>query len=451
MNLEQYVKKKYGAVKPYWFIEEVGLMQNAERVRTVKDIKDYLSGEHNIKNRPKFVYNGEIIEPRRIVINMAKTIISFKSQYLLKNPVTMIGEESMVSKLNHASKLSRYDDKNNKIMTQLVQYGQVAEYVFIDNKGRINSKIIDSENGTPIWNQNNELIGFIESYIFDGITYWYVYDDKTVTEYTNEGGEPHYIGTYISLSGLPIVYKTTDVLDDTSGRSELLDWIPILDNMEDTISKYSDAFYKFMNPIPVVTGQQLRDAIPQEVVGGGINLDDGADFKFESTNLDYNSFRELYGKLNQTLLDVSNTPAVSMNKTDISNLSEVSIKMLFQMADTSAGEYETYMRNGMYQRYEKMARLMRYVGEGSISDDELISLEFKFQYNTPSNNKEVMENLKVQHEMGAISRETIIEQSPYVSDVPLELERLAREGQNSKVEDFSKVSGRVSVSEEETL
>jgi len=451
MNLQQYVKQKYGAVKPFWFIGEVGIYNNAERVQEVKAIKEYLSGEHKINNRPVFKYNGELVEPRRIVINMAKTIISFKSQYLLKNPITMIGDEEMIAKFGHASKLSRYDDKNTRILSQLIQYGQVAEYVFIDNKGRINSKIIDSENGTPIWNQNNELIGFIETYVFDGITYWYVYDENTVTEFTNEGGEPKHVATHISLSGLPIVYKTDNVLVETSGRSELLDWIPILDNMEDILSKYSDSFYKFSNPIPVVIGQQLRDSIPQEVVGGGIQLDDGADFKFEGINLDFNTFRELYKTLNQTLLDVSNTPAVSMNKTDISNLSEVSIKMLFSLADTSAGVYEDYLKVGLNQRYEKMARLMRYVGEGTISDELLISLEFKFQYNTPSNNKEVMENLKVQHEMGAISRETIIEQSPYVSDVVLEIERLEAEKPKDVVKESSKVETEVRVSEDGTM
>ncbi|MGG2111066.1 phage portal protein [Lysinibacillus pakistanensis] len=424
MNLQDYVRQMYGTNKPFWFVEEQSIYNNADRVREVQEIKHYLSGEHKIKQRPYFKYNGELIEPRRVVINMAKTIIHFKSQYLLKNPMTLIGNEEMISRFTDINKVAKYDDKNTKILTQLIKYGQVAEYVFIDANGDINSKIIDSENGTPIWNNNGELIGFIESYVYNGITYWFVYDENTVNEYTNEGGAPKHVATHISISGLPIVYKTDNELVETSGHSELLDWIGILDNMEDILSKYSDAFYKFMNPIPVVTGQQLRDAIPQEVVGGGITLDDGADFKFEQTNLDFNTFRELYKTLNQTLLDVSNTPAVSMNKTDVSNLSEVSIKMLFSLADTSAGLYETYMKYGLVERYIRIAKLLKYVRGGRISREQLITLDFKFQYNTPSNNKEVMENLKRQREMGAISVESIIEQSPYTSDIPLEKQRL---------------------------
>lgn len=91
--------------------------------------------------------------------------------------------------------------------------------------------------------------------------------------------------------------------------------------------------------------------------------------------------------LMQTLLDVSSTPAVSMNKTDISNLSEVSIKLLFSLADTQAGVNETYLREGFYQRWEKVQRLLKYKGI-TISDSEMISLEFNFHYNTPSNHKD---------------------------------------------------------------
>lgn len=123
---------------------------------------------------------------------------------------------------------------NARILSQLIRYGQVAEYVFVDGKGRINSKIIDSENGTPIYNQNNDLIGFIESYVFDGITYWYVYDDKNVHEYTNEGGKLKHVATHISLSGLREVK-----LDDMT-----------VSNFSDSLQQRIDALLKRIRQMP---------------------------------------------------------------------------------------------------------------------------------------------------------------------------------------------------------
>ncbi|MFT9819406.1 phage portal protein [Lysinibacillus sp. NPDC056185] len=424
MNLEQYVNAKYKG-KSTWFIEETTSYENQERVLNVSSIKDYLNGEHEILKRPNYIYNGEVVEPRRIVIQMAKTILNFKAQYLLKNPVNLIGDESMVKEFNKVNKLGRFDDINVQILLQLLKFGEVSEYLYIDGNGRIQSKLIAADNGVPVYNNYNEMIAFIEHYTFDGITYYNLYTDVSVKEWSNEGGKTiTKIGERPSLSGLPIHYKTLHELSDRIGKSELDDYQNILDNMEDMLSKYTDSMYKFLNPIPVVTGQQLTNgSIPKEIVGAGLTLDDGSDFKLVNGQLDSKSFDLVYKTLMQTLLDVSSTPAVSMNKTDISNLSEVSIKLLFSLADTQAGVNETYLRDGFYQRWEKVQHLLKYKGI-VIEDEELISLEFNFVYNTPSNHKEILDNMKTQFDMNALSLETIVEQSPYVNNKLRELSRL---------------------------
>lgn len=425
MNLERYKKVKYNN-KHDWFIEEVAAYENQARLVDTNEIKHYLDGQHKILERNNFKYNGQVIEPRRIVINLAKTILNFKTQYLLKNPVNLIGDESMIKEFQKVNKLGRFDDKNEKILNRLLKFGQVAEYVFINTKGKIDSKLINADAGTPVFNRNGEMIAFIEHYTFDGITYYTVYTDDSVEEWDDEGGEVTFKQSHINLSGLPILYKTEDEFSNTQGRSELKDYMGILDNMEDTLSKFVDSMYKFMNPIPVAIGQQLKDSLPQEIVGGGINLDDGADFKLVSNDLDSKSFELVYKTLTQTLLDVSSTPAVSMNKTDISNLSEVSIKLLFSLADTSAGTNENYLINGFMERWERVVKLLAYQGI-VIGEDDFLTLDFKFIYNTPANHTEIINNMKTQHDMGAISVETILEQSPYIKDSILELERLKGE------------------------
>lgn len=422
MDLQQYVAIKHKN-KPTWFIDEINSFENQDRINEVFEIRKYLDGQHKILNRPNYKYNGEVVEPRRIVINLAKTILNFKTQYLLKHPVSMIGNEQMINEFKKVNKLGKFDDKNEKILNKVLKYGQVAEYLFINRKGNIDSKLIDSDNGTPVFNQYGEMIAFIEHYVFDGITYYTVYTDSYVQEWNNEGGQLKLIASYPNLSGLPVLYKSEDEFSDTRGRSELKDWINILDNMEDVISKYTDSMYKFMNPIPVAIGQQLKDSLPSDIVGGGLNLDDGADFKLVSNQLDSDSFEIVWKTLYNMLLDVSSTPAVSMNKTDISNLSEVSIRLLFSLADSSAGVYENYLINGFYDRWEKVIKLLKYKGI-TISYDDFATLEFKFDYNVPSNHKEILDNMKTQYEMNAISVETILENSPYIADVSRELKRL---------------------------
>jgi hypothetical protein len=196
------------------------------------------------------------------------------------------------------------------------------------------------------------------------------------------------------------VYKNQNELDDCFGRSDLEDFVGILDNMEDLISKYTDSFYKYHNPIPVVIGQQLKgEGINPNVVGGGLNIDDGADFKMVSNQLDYKSFETIYKTLKQALLDISHTPAVSLNSQDVSNLSEVSIKLLFSLADIKAGLNEKYMREGMSERFNKIRRMLE-LKSIKINDDDYNSLDVVFQYARPQNEKDIIDNLKVLREVG---------------------------------------------------
>lgn len=425
MNLENYIKVKHKN-NPTWFLEEINSYDNQARLQETLEKKRYLDGQHKILQRDSFRYNGQVIEPRKIVIQLAKTILNFQTQYLLKNSVNLNGAESMIDEFLKVNKLGRFDDKNIKILSKLIRFGQVSEYLYINDKGQIDSKIIDSEDGTPVFNQYGEMIAFIEHYVFDGITYYTVYTDKTVQEWSNVGGEVKLIAQFVNLSGLPILYKTENEFSNTEGRSELDDYIGILDNMEDVLSKYVDSMYKFMNPIPVAIGQQLKDSLPSDIVGGGLNLDDGADFKMVTNQLDSKSFELVYKTLLQALLDVSSTPAVSMNKTDVSNLSEVSIKLLFSLADTKAGVNESYLKQGFYERWEKVCKLLEYKGI-HISDEDFATLEFNFQYNTPSNHAEIIDNMSKQHTMGALSIETILEKSPYVNDVVQEMSRISEQ------------------------
>lgn len=425
-KLQEYIKSKYDNASD-WFIEEVKSISNQQRVLDVMSKKEYLNGSHKIKQRTSYKYNGKEFTPRRIVLQYAKTLLSFQQNYLLGNPITFTGNEKVVSEYLKVNKKGKYDRLNQKILDKVLKYGQVAEYVYIDN-GVIKSKLIDSSEGYPVYDHENHLIAFIEAYANDGIEYYTVFTDKYVDKYDNEGGTLRLVDRKVSLSGLPIVYHNDNELSDVEGRSELDDWIEILDSMEDLISKCTDSFYKFIDPIFVTKGQTLKgESLPSEVIGKGINLDDGADADFVSNKLDYKSFETIYKTLLQALLDTSSTPAVSMNKTDVSNLSEVSIRLLFSLANVKAGLNEQYIREGIEQRNEKVRKLLSLQGV-TFDDESFDTLDFVFHYNMPSNDKETIENLEKLEGMGAISLETILAKNPYVNDVASELKRLSEMG-----------------------
>ncbi|MFP3356748.1 phage portal protein [Planococcus sp. SIMBA_143] len=433
MNLEQYVKVKHDN-NAHWFIEEINTVANQQRLMNVESKKDYLMGNHKIKDLPSFMYNGKLVTPRKIVLQTAKTLLQFHAQFLLKNDVQLTGKEKMIEELNKVNKLGKYNAKNLKILSNLLKFGSCVEYVYVDKKGYINSKVIPADEGTPIYNHHNDLIAFVQSYVFDGISYYTLYEEDVVKEFNNEGGEMKLTGQYANLSGLPIHYHTHNEYSEIEGYSVLDDFIGILDNMELLLSKTTDATYTHFQGIPVITGQRLTTGgIPKDIIGGGLVLDDGSTFDFKSNDLDIKAFESLYNQLNQSLLDVSATPAVSMNKSDISNLSEVSIRLLFSLAEVKASENEGYMREGMMERYDKVRKLLSYRGV-TISDDDYASLDLLFKYNQPSNESERIKDLKELRAMNAISMESMLEHSPYTTDTMQEMERIKAEEDSNPVE-----------------
>lgn len=426
MKLEQYIQEKYDGER-YWFVEEVQSIANQQRIQDIFDKKDYLNGKHKILSRSGYKYNGKEFNPRKIVLQYAKTLLNFQKSYLLQNPLTLTGKDEVVGEYQKINRKGKYNRINIKILDKVLKYGSVAEYLYMD-KGMIKSKLIDPSEGYPVYDHENNLIAFIEAYMSDAIEYYVVYKDDVVESYNNKGGEIRLVEQHTNLSGLPIIYHNENELSDTDGRSELDDWIGILDNMEDLISKYTDSFYKFIDPILVTVGQQLKgEALPSEVIGKGISLDDGAEAKFISGQMDHQTFQTIYKTLLQSLLDVSSTPAVSLNKTDVSNLSEVSIKLLFQLAEIKAGMNEMFMREGIEERFDKVRHLLEEYKAIRFSDDDYDTLDVVFQNAQPSNDKEIIENLKVLREIQGYSLESMLEKSPYTNDVRQEKERLMGE------------------------
>ncbi|OAO80949.1 phage portal protein [Anoxybacillus flavithermus] len=424
MNLQQYIKE-YHEGRSDWFVEEVQSVSNQQRVLNVLNLKDYLNGQHRILQKPNEKFGGKEYVPRKIVLNHALTLLNFQTSFLLQNPITITGKERIVKEYQKINRQGKYDRLNYRILDKMLKYGQVFEYVYLD-KNTIKSKLIDASEGYPVYNHDNEMIAFIQAYMVDGVDYYVVYTNDVVEAYDNKGGQLRMTGRYANLSGLPIVYKTTNEVNENEGKSELENWISILDSLEDLISKATDAYYKYITGVPVITGQQIKGEGLPDVIGVGLNLDDGATFEFVSNKFDSNAFDTLYETLLNALYTVAHLPAIAVGRTDISNVSTEAVRILYQMALMKAGQNEQYIREGIEQRFERIRKLLAYKGV-TFTDDEFDSLGVVFSYQLPSNDKEVIENMKALREVGGLSLQTMIEQNPYVNDVQQEMMRLKEE------------------------
>lgn len=410
--------------KEHWFVDEVRQLHHTKRIRKVLNHKNYLEGIHHVRNRKDTIYKGQTYEVSKMILNTAKSIILYHNSYLIGKRITLTGDTDFVSEMNRVYQIGKYHQLDYKIIDKLNKYGDVYEYVYFKD-GKIQSKIINSEDGFPVYDHHKNYIAFIE-YWADALTNiesYIIYYPDQVEEWDNQGGTLLRKSISPNLSGLPIHYHNVNEFDDCFGKSSLEDLIPILDKIEYLLNKMDDAIYTHsLNPMPVSLGQKLEGSVDVDACGYVLNLEDG-DFKYAIANLDSSSIKFLYDALMQQLMMVACVPSHIFGQNNISNVSEVSLQMLYQNLDNKARENEIYIRDGFYERFEAIKRLLNQ--QGIHFENEFIDVEFT--YNRPINQSELLEQMERQYNMGAISIETIIEKSDITNDTSTELTRLAKQ------------------------
>lgn len=423
-RLNYYIEKQYGN-NPRWFQEEVIQGSHAKRINDVINNRDYLAGKHKVLMRQDSQYKGKILIVRKTILNYAKTVIRFHNTYLLGKPVQLsCKDENTANTFADIYRLGHYNAVDYQIIDRVNKFGDAYEAVYVDN-GVIRSKVLDNACSYPVYDDIGEYISFIEHWTdaYTAITYWDVYYPNYVEHWNNEDGVEHLASTERSV-GLPIHYHNFNDEDYNFGLSMLVDIKPIMDDLEDIMSKLGDAIYvNTLNPMPVATGQRIESSIPADATGYVLNLDVG-DFKYANCSIDYNTIKLYLDNMKQFLNDVASIPSVLGSNTNIANISEVSMQILLMMANLNADETKKWLNIGFKERFKRFQKILNMQGIRAESDVEVI-----YNVSMPVASTEMIANLKALQEMGAISRETIMEKSEIVTDVDIEKKRL--EGENA--------------------
>ena len=425
MTIQEYIDKQYDG-SATWFMEEVNQKNHVARIAGVVANMDYLAGRHKVLNREDCYYKGKVLKTRKTILNYAKTVLRFHDTFLLGKKVSLSSKDNeTVNTFNDIYRLGQYETVDYQILDRVNKFGDAYEVVYIDN-GVIKSKVLDSACSYPVYDDMGEYLAFIEHWtdVFTSISYWNVYYPTYVEHWSNEGAEEHLVSTTMSV-GLPIHYHNFSDEDYNFGVSMLTDIKPILDELEDIMSKMGDAIYvNSLNPMNVAIGQRIESSIPADAVGYVLNLDAG-DYKVVSASMDYNTIKLYLDNLKQMLNDISCIPSVLGSSTNIANVSSVAMQILYAMAQVNADETKKWLNIGFRERFERFKKILSMQGISVESDVDVI-----YNVSMPVATTEMIANLKALQEMGAISKETIMEKSDIVSDVEVEKKRLSGENVN---------------------
>ena len=252
-KLSDYIQKQYGN-NPRWFEDECNSAYHVNRISHVISNRDYLSGRHKVLNRQDSQYKGKVLVTRKTILQYAKTVLRFHNAYLLGKQVQLSTKDNNTLKtLTDIYRLGDYSTVDYEILDHVNKYGDAYEAIYVED-GVIRSKVLDNASAYPVYDDmGGNYVSFIENWTdaFTNITYWNVYYPTYVEHWTNEGGEENLLGTDRCV-GLPIHYHNFNDEDENFGRAFLDDIIPIMDELEDIMSKMGDAIYtNTLNVLPV--------------------------------------------------------------------------------------------------------------------------------------------------------------------------------------------------------
>jgi SPP1 family phage portal protein len=411
--------------EPLWFTDEVNKSEHMKRISNVIEIKNYLLRLHKVLQRKDFKFKDETYSTAKIVLNTLKSLLNFHTSYVIGNPISISGNQDAVKVFNKVYKKGIYTKTDYQIVSDLYTYGNAFEYTYLDN-GVIKSKIIANEDAYPVYDDDFNYVAFVEHWedFTTGHSNYIVYTPTLVQHYIDNA----LVKEDNNLSGLPIHFCAMDKTEyNFFGDSIMNDLMPIMNQIESLLSKLDDAITTLsLNPIGVSEGQRVDESIPKDIVGATINLEDGGDFKWVNAQMDYNNIKLLLDSLVQQLYAVAGVPASVIGQGNISNVSEVSLKLLFSQTDNKAKQTVQVLKEGFYKRFEYFRKLLAIQGT-TLSDDDYDSLDIIFSVNRPVDTQSMMNELKTQYDMGAISKQTIIDVSPYTVDVSSELQRIEAE------------------------
>lgn len=393
-------------------------------------IKNYIANSaHAVKNRKDYEFSGNTFHTAKIVLQSIKSIIDIHSSYICGSPVSITGDKEIAKMVQSIYKRGFFSKSDYEIAKNIYTYGNAYEHLYKQD-GKIKSRVIANTNSFPIYDENGKYVRFVEKWCYNPITddtFERVYTEKEVLEYRNGT----LIGRYRNSSNLPIHY-TSGNYDNSNvfGVGIVPDLMVILDNIEELLSKVSDAVTNLScRPIGIVTGQRLDESANSDIVGATINLDDGGTFSWGTATLDTPAIKILLDSLISQYFQIAQIPSVLYGgQSQISNCSQTSLELLFSNTHSLAQRVSYSLLEGFGTRLEYIS---------SMLNMDVTDVNITFNYSKIVDNKAMMEGMEIQANLGCLSKESIIRNSPWVCDVDRELELIQSE---SDVMSTNKVS-----------
>lgn len=113
-----------------------------------------------------------------------------------------------------------------------------------------------------------------------------------------------------------------------------------------------------MNPLGVLIGKSPDEQIDSNIVGACIKLDEGGEFKYATVTMDHVNIKQELVSLFMQFYGIACVPASVLGQSNVANVSEVSLSMLFNSTDNVARQNMFAQKEDFAIRWEYIRKLL---------------------------------------------------------------------------------------------
>lgn len=385
-------------------------------------LKSYYSGAHAILYEQK--QSGK--PQNRVVNNFCKNITDTTVGYFMGTPVSYSSDNKEL--IADIIAINDYNDEqfvNSRLSKDLSVYGIACEVLYFDTDRQIRFCPLDVTTVIPIWSStiDKELIGAIRivSTDDDGNMELEVYDDKEINYYrlTDSGKSLEKTGTVSHYFGdvpINLYFNNSDATGDFEGVISLVDAYNKLQ------SESVNDFELFADSYLAITGMSgtTSEDIERLRENRVLLLEDGGRAEWLTKNANDTYIENLKSRIASDIYRFSG----SVDMTDDAlgeSASGVAIKYRLLNFENRVSVTERFFKKGLMRRYEMLCHMLNTLGQ----EYDWRAIKITFSRNLPENPVDRADY--AQKMSGIVSKKTLLETLPFVTDVDGEIERMEEE------------------------
>lgn len=406
-----------------------------ERDRMQK-LKDYYLGKHDILTRED---KKDTAPDNRLVNAFPKYITDMHVGYFVGQPILYSAndlkseeDDALLEKLMEIYKYNDEQEENLELAKMCSIMGKAYELMWVDDDANVRFNYIDPTEMFVIYDMSIEkkILYAVRFYEYEdaGIKTRYVevYDKKTVRYYEGVGGlklakeTPHYYGD------VPVILyeNNKEQQGDFEPAMTLIDSYDLsASNTLNDMEQFTDAYLVLVNMLGT-DDEDVKKLRDDRV----LLIDDNGDAKWLIKDVNDAWVENYKNRTQRDIHKFSYTPDMT-DENFGSNLSGVSLSYKLLAMEQLRSNKERKFKKGLQRRIELICNFLK------ITNKELTYTGIDMQFNNtlPTNVLEMAQIVSTL--LPVLSKETLIEQLPFVENAKEEMEK--KEAEDDYSEDYS--------------